>query len=468
MHLVLPLSSLLIFSAIRIMKRSTLILFLLAAALGTAVYYLEYKPGKPRDEGEVTSASKPAWEIKSEDITSVEISRPGEKIRLNADGEKWMLVEPLRDRAGESNLRSLLGDLSGMTIMREFTPANSDDLKNYGLVAPALRIEMKLKSGQTRVIEIGEKDVIGTAVYARIDGGSSIAMVSPTILTSAGRKVNEFRDLTLLGGTSTDLAGLGFVSASGRFELTRLEDTWSFSSPIPGDTEDSEVTGLVSSLTTAEAIDIISETPTEAVKYGLAAPKLTLTARLSNGGQRVISIGNKVDEDYYASVSDRPQIYRVNASFRDRVATSAATLRSKSLFRFNREQIKSVQIRNANLTVVAERNSEGKWLIVTPDDLKGLEASTFFVLDPFETRASEIIEKPDSKIVAALSKPMVEAKIIDDAGKVTVVKFSVPSNNSAYAKVEGRPDVLKVPDSLVNNLGFKRDQVVLAQPGSTP
>lgn len=223
MHLVLPLSSLLIFSAIRIMKRSTLILFLLAAALGTAVYYLEYKPGKPRDEGEVTSASKPAWEIKSEDITSVEISRPGEKIRLNADGEKWMLVEPLRDRAGESNLRSLLGDLSGMTIMREFTPANSDDLKNYGLVAPALRIEMKLKSGQTRVIEIGEKDVIGTAVYARIDGGSSIAMVSPTILTSAGRKVNEFRDLTLLGGTSTDLAGLGFVSASGRFELKFYE-----------------------------------------------------------------------------------------------------------------------------------------------------------------------------------------------------------------------------------------------------
>ena len=32
------------------MKRSTLILLLLAAVIGIAVYYLEIKPGKPRDE----------------------------------------------------------------------------------------------------------------------------------------------------------------------------------------------------------------------------------------------------------------------------------------------------------------------------------------------------------------------------------------------------------------------------------
>ena len=450
------------------MKRSTLILVILAAVLGTAVYYLEYKPGKPRDEGSETEASKPAWEVKPEDITNVEIRRGSETIRMSGEGDKWAITEPLTDRAGESPIRSLLSDLSGLTIEREFTPATPDDLKSYGLATPALRIEIKLKSGQSRVIELGEKDVIGTAAYARIDGGPKVVMISPTILTSAGRKLNEFRDRTLLGGTSTDLATLRFVGPGGSFEIARKDDAWSFTAPTAAETDESEVSSLISSLTTAEATDIVSENDAEAARYGLAAPKLSLTARLSAGGERVVTIGEKAGDDYFAKVSDRPQIYKVNAAFRDRVASGPSPLKSKVVVRFNRDELKNVQIRNANLTLVAERNSEGKWLIVTPADLKGLEASTFFMLDPFETRATEIIEKPAPKIVAALAKPLVEARITDNSGRVTIVRYSQPQENSTYARVEGRPEIYKLPESVVNNLGFKQDQVAVSSPTGTP
>lgn len=450
------------------MKRSTLILLILAVVLGTAVYYLEYKPGKPRDEGTDTTTSKPAWDIKSDDIVSVEIRQSGESIRLNADGDKWTVTAPLTDRAGESAVRSLLSDLAGLTIEREFTPGNTEDLKAYGLATPALRIEMKLKNGQSRVVELGEKDVIGTAVYARIDGGKSVVMTSPALLTSGGRRLNEFRDRTLLGGTSTDLAALKFASPSGSFEIARKDDSWSFTSPAPGETDDTEVSTLISSLTTAEATDIVSETQAEAGKYGLVTPKLSLTARLTSGGERVIAIGDKTGEDYFAKVSDRPQIYKVNASFRDRVATSAALLKSKVIARFNRDELKTAQIRNTNLTLLAERNSEGKWIISLPETLKGREAATFFILDPFETRATEIIEKPEPAVLAALSKPAVEARLTDTSGRVTLVRFSQPRDNNAYARVEGRTEILKVPESVVNNLDFKADQVTIATPSGTP
>ncbi|NDD64896.1 MAG: DUF4340 domain-containing protein [Acidobacteria bacterium] len=450
------------------MKRSTLILLIFAAVLGTVVYYLEYKPGKPRDEGTEAPSSKPAWEVKSDDIASVQIRKGEESIRLTADGDKWMLSEPLTDRAGESAVRSLLSDLAGLTIEREFTPRSSDDLSSYGLANPALRIEMKTKNGASHVVEIGEKDVIGAAAYARLDGGQSVVMISPALLTSAGRKVNEFRDRTLLGGTSTDLAGLKFVGPSGVFEIARKDDVWSFISPAPGQTEDSEVSSLISSLTTAEAVDIVSETQAEAGKYGLASPRLSLTVRLNGGGERTIAIGDKTDDDYFAKMSDRPQVYKVNASFRDRVATSSSVLRSKSMVSFNRDELKSIRIRNASLTLLAERNSEGKWLIGSPDDLKGLEASSFFILDPFETRAIEVIEKPDSKVVAALSKPLVEAQITNIAGQVTLIRFSVPRDNTAYARVEGRTEIFKVPESVVNTLGFKADQVAISPTPGKP
>jgi len=450
------------------MKRSTLILLVLAVVLGTAVYYLEYKPGKPRDEGTEATTSKPAWEIKSDDIVSVEVRRGSESIRLNADGDKWMVSEPLTDRAGESAVRSLLSDLAGLTIEREFTPGNAEDLRSYGLASPALRIEMKLKNGQSHVVELGDKDVLGTAAYARIDGGKSVVMTSPMLLTSGGRKLSEFRDRTLLGGTSTDFAGLRFQGPAGNFEIGRKDDTWSFTSPTPGETEDTEVSSLISNLTTAEATDIVSETQADAGKYGLVAPKLSLTVRLANGGERIIAIGEHPGEDYFAKVSDRPQVYKVSASFRDRVATSSASLKSKSIVRFNRDELKTVQIRNTSLTMVAERNSEGKWLISQPENLRGREAATFFILDPFETRGTEVIEKPAAKVLAALSKPAVEARLTDNSGRVTVVRFTEPSDNSAYARVEGRAEVLKVPESVVNNLDFKADQVAATPPAGTP
>jgi len=42
---------------------------------------------------------------------------------------------------------------------------------------------------------------------------------------------------------------------------------------------------------------------------------------------------------------------------------------------------------------------------------------------------------------------------------VTSIRFSAAKDGSAYARVEGRSDIYKVPDSVIDNLGFKSDQI---------
>lgn len=439
------------------MKRSTLILMILAVALGTAVYYLEYKPGKPRDE-ETASTSKPAWEIKSEEIASIEIRRNVETVVLKAEGEKWVMSQPLTAPANDSAVQSLLSDLTGLTIEREFPTTNPEELKSYGLAAPGLRIEIKLKNGQSKVVELGEKDVLGASSYARIDGGSNIAMVGTSLLTSAGKTVSEFRDRTLLGGNATDLVGISVVKGSVSFEITQRDGTWSFVRPSTADTDESEISSYLSTLTSAEAKEIVSET-TNGANYGLASPQLAVTTRLAAGGERTISIGAKEGEDYYARVSDKPQIFRISSSTYDQLNATSVKLKSKTLVRFNREELQSIKIRNANMTLLAERGGDGKWVIKEPSDKKGQEASTFQVVDPFETRASEVIEKPSPSILALFAKPVIEARLTDNSGKVTTVRFTAARDGSAYVRVDGRPDVYKVPDSVVETLGFKADQI---------
>ncbi|MFN9742251.1 MAG: DUF4340 domain-containing protein [Acidobacteriota bacterium] len=444
------------------MKRSTLILLILAIALGTAVYYLEYKPGKPRDEESATT-SKPAWEIKTEDIASIEIRRGSDTIALQAEGERWMITQPLPAPANDAAVRGLLSDLTGLTIEREFGAGNPDELKSYGLVPPALRIEMKLRNGQTRVVELGEKDVLGTATYARLDGGANIAMVGSTILTSAGKSISEFRDRTLLGNPSitpaVDLAGLKVVNGAGSFELEQKNGSWRFVAPAAADADETEISTFLTSVATAEAREIVSETQEQAAQYGLAAPKVSLTARLVAGGERTIAIGAKDGDDYYAKVSDKPQIFKISAATFEQLTTAAVKLKSKVLVKFNRDELKSIRIRNANLTLIAERSDDGKWLIKEPAEKSGQEASAFNVIDPFETPATEVIEKPTPAILALLSKPVIEAQLTDQAGKVTSIRFSAAKEGSAYARVEGRSDIYKIPDSVIDNLGFKPDQI---------
>ena len=450
------------------MKRSTLILLILAIGMGTAVYYLEYKPGKPRDAGnEEAATSKPAWDIKQDDISGIEIRRGGETLQFALDGDKWQLRQPLAAVANDAAMRSLAGDLAGMTIEREF-PAAAENLPGYGLATPVLRIEFRLKSGQSRVIELGGKDVLGSAAYARIDGGANVALISSSLLTSAGKTLSEFRDRTLFGGTITDLGRIRLVNGAGTFELEQKNGVWSIVAPYIAEAEESEVTGLISTLTTAEATEIVAETDAEAAKFGLTSPGLKLIATLSSGAERSISIGSKVGEDYYARVSDKPQIFKVSPSFQEKMKTKLSQLKSRLLVKMNRDELKGIQIKNVNLTLFAERGSDGKWLIRQPAEKKDQEASAFRIIDPFETRATEIVDQPTAAIITSLAKPAVEARLTDRAGKVTVVRVSAAKDGNAYVRIEGRADIYKVPESFVESLNFKLDEVTTPPASQEP
>lgn len=438
------------------MKKSTLILLLIAAIAGAAVYYLEYKPGKPRDEE--PDKTRPAFGFTRDEITAISVTKAGQTVSLESKGDKWLITQPVSASADESAVNALIADVVSARIERELS-ASAEDARSYGLADPAVRVEIKLKNGQTRKIDLGQKDVLGSSVYARIDGGDKVAMLPAAVLTSSDKGLKDLRDQSLLGATQFDLSGLKIANDSGGFELAKKDTAWTIVSPAAGAADENAISSLLGDLTSAKAADIVSETADDAAKYGLDKSKLSVTAKLAAGGERTIAIGAKIDDKYYAKASDRPQIYKVDSAFYDKVNTKAGTLRSKEIVNVDRDQLKTISIKNPNGTLVAE-NKDGKLIVVEPKDKKDKEAQAFKIFTPFESKASEIINKPTAAILAKLAKPAVEVRLSYKDGKTTVIKYSAADGDDCYVRVEGRSEIYKISKLMLESLSFKIEEAI--------
>src|SRR5215475_2430594 len=438
------------------MKRSTLILLLVAAVASVAIYFIEIRPGKSRDaEPDKTTA---AFKFNREDVVNIKLFRGGQTINLENQNNKWVITQPISAAADESVLNSLIGDLVSARIDREFA-ASGGDLKQYGLSEPAVKLEIKLKSGQTHRVELGSRDEIGVSAYGKIDGAQNVAILPASILNDSDKSLNDIRDRSVLGATQYEIGSVKVVNESGGYELEKKDSEWNIKSPVTGLADESSVSSMLADITGAKATEVVSESVDDPAKYGLDKSKVSITARLNTGGERTVTIGSKVNDNYYAKVSDRPQLLKVDTLFYEKLNTKLASLRSKQFVKLNRDELTKVYLKNSNVTLVAEKKDD-KWTVLEPADKKDKEASTFKIFTPLETQATEVIDKPSSAVAAKLAKPAVEVRLTDKNGKTTILKISSADGDSVYVKVDGRPEIYKVEKSLLDGLNFKADEAV--------
>src|ERR1700691_4851808 len=128
------------------MKRSTGIVFLLAAALAAFVYFYDLKH-TPASDAPTSEASKPAFtSVTSADVQEIKIQRAGTTMDFDHKSDGWYMTQPRAQRADSSALDGLAGALSYASVDRSF-PATPDTLASLGLKDPAVTVDFKLKNG---------------------------------------------------------------------------------------------------------------------------------------------------------------------------------------------------------------------------------------------------------------------------------------------------------------------------------
>jgi hypothetical protein len=432
------------------MKRSTIILAFAAVAIAVAVYFLEIKPGKPRDEKPENNA--PMVSFKADDISSLSITRSGQTVTLEKQNGKWAITQPAAAPANQAAVDSLVSSLTSSNIERALSPS-SDELKSFGLADPAVVVDIKLNSGKSQTLKLGVKDFSGLSAYAQAGDSHGAILVPASVLTNADKSVDDLRDKAILGVSQFDLKSISLNNDHGQIVLAKDAGEWKLSKPVDAATDTTEIDSFLRDVTTGNAEEFITAPGDDLSKYGLDKPAITLSVSMNDGSEKTVSFGVK-DDNHYARISTRPDVLKISASLYDKLNVKPADLRSKELFKLDQDNLSKIEIRNPNLTLVAEKSGD-KWTIKEPADKKDKDAPAFKVVNPFDTKAEEIIDSPSGDVQSKLAKPAVEAKLTYKNGKVVEVKISAADGDSAYVTLKGGKEVFRVNKQMLEDLSFK-------------
>ncbi|HWP42676.1 MAG TPA: DUF4340 domain-containing protein [Blastocatellia bacterium] len=439
------------------MKRNTMILLAIAALLGAVVYFLEIRGGNSSDEK--TEASAPAFSFARDDIAAITINRAGTVTTVeNRDG-KWVITQPLNAPADKTTMDSLANSITSSRIERNIT-ASAEEKASYGLGEPPVVLEIKLKSGEQHTVRLGNKDFSGLSVYAEIDGSGNVALLPSSLLTNADRSLDDLRDRSVVSASQFEITSLKIASEDGQISLAKDGTDWHIKSPIESPADDTEVSSVLGQLTSAKVAGFVSETSDNLAEYGLDKPRLTVTATLQSGGEQVLIVGSKTEDDYYAKNSARPQVFKIDSMLYDRLNVKLSTLRDRQILTEGEGELTAIEVKNPNIRLVAEKNSEGKWLVKEPADKKDKEVSVAIIIDPLQMKANEIIDKPSPAVSSKLAKPVVEMRLTGKDGKTTDIRVSSADGDSAYISIKGRSGIYKVGKHVVDDLSFKPDSVI--------
>lgn len=432
------------------MKKSTLIVVIVALALAAFVYFYDSKH-TPKTTSEDTL--KPAFSIKGDDISSVTIHNAGQIVSLSKKGTDWDLTQPVQTRADQTTIGGLVSDLSGLQIQRSFVPA--DNLSKYGLADPAVKIEFQDRKGASHSIGLGEKDFSNSSVYALVDGSKQVDLLSTSLLDDATKPVSQLRDRSMIDLSGAEITGITLDDSSGRLTVAKAKAGWEITNPRQTLADSSTVDALVSSLSSGKFTDVVSETSNDLAKYGLARPTVTLDVTVQGGKQFHLLLAKKGD-NYYGRDELRPMIFSVDATTYNSLDKTFFDLRDKSILQFDPTAIQTVSIQNANGTIECSQGKDNQWSVVQPVADKGKSVQSWKILDPLQnTRATKIYDAPSPAILAHLKKPFIQITLTDKSNKTTIVEISAAADDTVYVRTSAAPEVYAVSTQILKDLSFK-------------
>src|SRR4029077_1805294 len=155
----------------RAMKNSGLIIaaVVLAALTGALYWSNRHPPSEGTAKASIDTPPK-ILSLKQEDISKIQIKKKGgEELDLaKADAGKWQITAPKPLGADQEAVSSLLSTVSSLNADR-LVDDKAADLSQYGLVQPALELDVTSKDSKPQKLFLGDDTPAGSAVFAKID-----------------------------------------------------------------------------------------------------------------------------------------------------------------------------------------------------------------------------------------------------------------------------------------------------------
>jgi hypothetical protein len=437
------------------MKRSTGIVFLLAAALAAFVYFYDLKHN-PASATSTTDNSKPAFtSVTSADVQEIKIQRAGATMNFDRKSDGWYMTQPRAQRADSSALDGLAGALSYASVDRTF-PVTPENLGSFGLKDPAVTLDFKLKNGASHEVRFGAKDFSSSSIYAVIDNGTQVSLMSDALYSSSDKAPDDFRDKSLTTVPASDANFFDLVNSSGELAGTKKGDAWTLDKPRAAPGDHAKIDALLGAVAGGQITHFVTDSNASLAKYGLDKPAIRFQAKLADGKSVSLEVGKKEGTDYYARNLAQPGVVQINENLYSILSDKYIDLRDKQIVHITPADVTRFEVRNLNGSFACVKGDSGFVLEQAPSaDKKAAPPACPNLVDELQDdQADEVYDTPPASVSSQLAKPPVQITITDKNGKKAELVFSGITGDSIYGRNSGNPAIYKFAKRVFDEVNF--------------
>ena len=240
--------------------------------------------------------------------------------------------------------------------------------------------------------------------------------------------------------------------------LVKEKDGWRMKAPSDVAADSAQVDGLLSTLESMQAEDVVAENATALGEYGLEKPKTTVQVGLEGvKDPLVVMMGDKTPDGsaLYARMPSRPRVFTVASHVEGSLEKKPFDLRDRDLLHVKRDAVRKVEISGPEGAHVLSRAEGGDWAFIEPVATQAGRWAVDALLGSLESLRMDSVAEEDPKDLKAygLDKPARTVTLgLGDGTRKTLSIGTQTAEKNYPVRVSDRPMVALIPPALVDEL----------------
>ncbi len=417
----------------------------LLAALSLGVWYsnkLEKdKEGKPAPD-----APPKVVEIIRDDITQLEISRPGGETTTlkRSGGGSWQLTSPAAVRVDQDAANTLADTFKTLSADRLVEEKNSD-WAGFGLSAPKLTVTVTKKDGKAVKLSIGDEVPASGGSYARLDGDPRLFTLTSFNKSGVDKTMKDLQDRRLLPFDADKVSRVELTTGGATVEFGKnTKSEWQIVNPKPMRADGANVDDLVRRLKDIKLDASVSVEDAKKATEGFAKSAPAAIAKVTDAsGTYTFEVRKGKEDKYYGKGSGMEGTIEVVKDLGEAVTKPAIHFRQKKVFEFGWTDPTRVEVKETGAVSRILTKDGGKWkegsaemdsisVQALIDKLRDLSATEF--------------------VTAGASAPFLEATVVAGEGNKSEKVLISKTGENYFAVRENEPAVYVLAKTAVEEI----------------
>ena len=245
--------------------------------------------------------------------------------------------------------------------------------------------------------------------------------------------------------------------------LKKDNGVWQVVAPISAKADESELSGIMANLASAQVTRVVDENPADLKDYGLATPRIEIDFKAAGDKDyHRLFIGEKspTGTDVFAKRDAEKRVFLMPTYQESTFNRSTFDLRDKTLLKFDRDKVDGVEVTTGGKSLqLAKTGSD--WKIARPIQARGDFSSVEGLIGRVQSAQVKSIVTDEASSADlkkyGLDKPDVMLQVSAGSAKATLVVGGKADNNTLYARDASRPAVVTIESSLADELKKSAD-----------